>query len=216
MARVQRFLFFSIFSSVLLLFLFSCENSVPEVVSVNALLVCDYQDEDNVPSFRLSVFAESSSDVRRAASLKITNKENGYEWRIDNPVIVSGNNREWVGHTFIVYPNRSRIKMGTYDVTYTDAAGKTKDTSFSLSYPEEIFSAKAKDVSSLLGENKKEYVAIFSGDGTLIYYDSRKRDWTADDNIFSANEDASFFRVCYVDGQNNLLCMMPPVLRDIN
>lgn len=216
MTGTQRFLFFSIFSSILLLFLSSCENSVPEVVSVNTLLVCDFQNEENVPSFRLSVFAESSSDVRRAASLKITNKENGYEWRIDNPIVVSGNNREWVGHTFIVYPNRSKIQMGTYDLTYTDAAGKTKETYFTLTYPEEIFSAKVKDVSKILGEGRKEYVAIFSGDGTLIYYDSRKRDWTTDDNIFSANEDASFFRVCYVNGQNNLLCMMPPVLRDVN
>lgn len=208
----MRFFLLALFAPLFLLF-FGCENSVPEVISVNTQLVFDFRNETNLPSYRLSVFTETSNDIRRTASIRISNKLNGYEWHIENPVSINGHGRQWAGHAFLVYPNRAVFETGKYDVVYTDAAGKTSETSFTISYPDELLSAMPKDIPEILGDNWKENIAIFSNEGTLIYYDSRKTNWNSDSDIFSAFENARSFRSCYINAQGSILCMMVPVSR---
>lgn len=196
-----------------ILFLCGCENSVPNILSINAFLVCDFESEAVSPEFRLAVFADVASDAGRSSSLKISSRSaDGYEWLIENFVSAREDRHQWVGNANLVCPNGLPAPLGRYEAVYTDLAGQTKETSFNLAYPEWVISIYAGDFPDAMGEGYREDVAVFSEGDVLIYYGERKNEWTSDSEIFLANEGAKYLRKCYSDAQKSVLFVMPRIM----
>lgn len=206
--------FRAIFILSMVLFFAGCANSVPEIVSVDAFLVCDFVSGEKTPDFRMSVFAETTSDVRRVGSINVSGRAAGYEWRIYSPTTVNGDGKKWAGHTSLMCPEGYKFQQGIYDLVYEDLTGQTKESTFSFSFPDEILFADVDSIEKILGNGFTKNIAVFSTDDKIMYCDIPKEEWKDNDDIFAEYENAKFLRDCYIDSKNSVICIMPPVLRD--
>lgn len=62
----------SFFSILAILLFVSCQQTLPELTQSNYSVIFDYKDEESLPTSRLSVFVESSSDVRRYNHIQVS------------------------------------------------------------------------------------------------------------------------------------------------
>ena len=187
----------------------SCANTTPELLSSNATVIFDYRDDASVPQMRLSVFAETGSDVRRAEQIRIASQTSGYEWTEEEPQLIGSGNRQWAGYTNFAVPESQQFPQGQYDLFYTDAEEHTVQTSFSVAYPEKLTGSKSSDARSILGASAKEMLAVYMSDGTLIYYNTRKPEWKNDDSIWNDMKLASSIRICWTSSDGSVVCFMP-------
>lgn len=187
----------------------SCANTSPEIFASSASVVFDYRDNSSYPKVRLSVFTETESDARRAASIKIVSQNGGMEWTADEPLIVGSDKRQWAGYTGFVWPDGSAPEEGTYTLDYTDAQGRTVQNTFVLAFPKNLAETKAADAVKKLGNDALEYIAAYMADGTLIYYNKRKPEWNTDGALWDGIKLASSIRICYSAGGGSVICLMP-------
>jgi hypothetical protein len=199
-----------LFIIAILYTLTGCSDSLPDVISASGTVVFDYSSPDTYPQIRLAVFVETASDARRATQIKAVCRSNNYEWITDNLLVLGSDNRQWTGYTNFVCPTLQSIPSGPYDLYYTDAADRTVQTDFLVSYPEALVTAKAADVLTIMGDNKQELLAANLSDGTLIYYGPRKPEWKTDTDIWNALTLAQTIRVCWTNEKQSVVCMMIP------
>lgn len=197
---------------LLLVFLSSCAMSVPEIVSVDAKVVFDYEDNESLPEQRLSVFTDMKSNVLRTASISVKEENSGYVWNLVYPTTISSSDKQWAGYTNLAPVPNTNIKAGMYSVTYTNALGDEVKSDFAIMYPEELNNSKALDVPRILGNIQKENVAVFSKDSVLLFYGQRKRVWETDERIFKEIDKSEYLRTCYSLG--NVMCFMPKVYKE--
>ena len=196
---------------LLILFsLFSCSDSEPKVIASTAYVVIDYPDQESLPSQRLCVFVETSSDVHRAQSLEIKNRETNFQWKCDKPVIFSNDRRQWAGCTEFVGPYNTEIPSGFYDIKYVDAQERSYDSSISISYSKDFLSVTAPDVISTVKGRYKEQIAVYTNENTLCYFGDIKEAWKDEKKIFTVNNQAEYFRKCITLSGTSLICMLPP------
>ena len=208
-----RFLFFFSVSVLPGAVFLSCADTAPEVVASNATVIFDYKDAETPPQMRLSVFAETGSDARRVSSIRIAPKTGGYEWTAEDPLLVGADGRQWAGYTNFAVPAGSTVPLGLYDLFYTDAEEHTVRTDFSVVYPEKLAGSKSSDVRNILGPSAKEILAVYTADGTLIYYDVRKPEWADDEAVWNEMKLASSIRTCWTLADNSVVCLMPVLTR---
>ncbi|MFA6856435.1 MAG: hypothetical protein WCR31_04430 [Treponema sp.] len=162
---------------------------------------------------RLSVFAETGSDVRRAAQIRISSKTGEYAWTVDVPQLIGSDSRQWAGYTNFAVPEAAEFPQGVYDLFYTDAEEHTVQTTFSVIYPEKLIESKTSDVKNILGTSAKEMTAVYMPDGMLIYYNVRKSKWTDDNAIWNEFKLASTIRICWKSTDDSVVCLMPVLKR---
>jgi hypothetical protein len=187
----------------------SCANTMPELISSSATVIFDYGDNSSVPLIRLSVFAETGSDVRRAAQIRISSKTGEYSWIVDDPQLIGSDSRQWAGYTNFAVPGDARFPQGIYNLLYTDAEEHTVQTAFSVTYPEKLIGSKTSDVKDILGISAKEMIAVYMPDGMLVYYNVRKSKWTDDKAIWDEFKLASTIRICWTLPDDTVVCLMP-------
>jgi hypothetical protein len=187
----------------------SCANTSPEIFASSASVVFDYRDEESYPKVRLSVFTETGSDARRAASVKIVSQNGGMEWTAEAPLVIGAERRQWAGYTGFVWPDGRAPEEGSYTVQYTDAQGRTVQNTFVLDFPENLAETKATDAVKKLGNDAQEYIAAYMADGTLIYYNRRKPEWNTDGALWDGIKLASSIRICYSVRNGSVICLMP-------
>lgn len=205
----MRFCFHCFTILLLTLFFNGCANSVPSITSVRSILICDFKSESENPNVRLSVFTETDSDLQRVQSLRVENRETGYEWQIFTPLRFESKNIKWAGYSNLSYPEKTEIPSGTYDVFFTDAKGETDKSSFNLSYDTNIYKSHISDFPKILGENYQEIVAVYDKDGVLIYFDDRKENWKTNEDISKEIGDANFLQICFMNSSKTILCLFP-------
>lgn len=176
---------------------------------MNATLICDFLSESENPNIRLAVFTETDNDLQRVQSLRVKNRETGYEWQIFSPLRFETKNRKWAGYSNLSYPEKTEIPSGDYDVFFSDAKGETDKSSFNLSYDTNIYKSKISDFPKILGENYKEIVAVYDRDGALIYFDSRKEDWKTNEDILKEIDTANFLQTCFINSTKTIFCLSP-------
>lgn len=186
-----------------------CANTVPSITSVDAIVVCDFKSESENPNVRLAVFTETDNDLQRVQSLRVENRETGYEWQIFSPLRFESRNRKWAGYSNLSYPEKTEIPSGAYDVFFTDAKGETDKSSFNLSYDTNIYKSHISDFPKILGENYQELVAVYDKDGALIYFDERKENWKTNEDILKEIGIANFLQICFMNSTKTILCLSP-------
>jgi hypothetical protein len=198
------------------LFLFislSCSDTEPEILTTDVSVIFDFADDRTEPVLRFSVFVEPYKELQRARYIKVTCPEDGYEWFVETPVLISSAKGQWAGSSCL-YPRQGEdIMRGTYTVAYVDRADHEADGTFSVSYPEKLVHAKAGDVASILGEMKTESVALYAENSKLLYYGNRKKNWVTDADIWKEYPEAVRMRICLSVLKNSVICLMPPVLK---
>lgn len=200
--------------SLFMLISLSCSDTEPEILSTDVSVIFDFTDDRTEPVLRFSVFVEPDKELQRAGNIKVVYPENGYEWFIETPVLVSSARGQWAGSSCLYPRQGEEIPRGTYTVTYTDRADHEAAGTFSVSYPEKLVHAKAGDVASILGEMKTETLALYAENSKLLYYGDRKKDWDTDEDIWKEYTEAVRMRVCLSSLKGAVVCLMPPVLRD--
>lgn len=193
--------------------MFSCSDSDPEVTDARGFVVFDYQDDKSTPSVRFAAFAEASSEVQRVNSISVKCHSNGYEWICNDPVLLTDDKKQWAGYTDFVYPSGDGIPTGVYDLTYVDALDNSVTKSFAIFYKTELAKAKTQDVAGLMSENRIQQYCLYSEKGTLLYYGAKKGSWTDDKKIFASVRDSASYRICYLEPDKSVYCLMPPVYK---
>lgn len=188
----------------------ACSDDALDLARINSSLVLDFADSESLPSQRLSVWAEVSSNVRRVESILVQNGE--YSWRIDEPLLISEGQRQWAGYMRLEpSPLENSFVPGSYSVKITDAAGNTADGSFRLSYDMELSEKNAAFASEKLSAAVSR-VAVYSESGDLLYFAKGEPSWYTDSDIFRAYKDADFFRRVISGG--GVVCLLPKTYRD--
>lgn len=202
---------------LLLIFIMSCSTDTDIKVSgVDSFVVFDYESEDSLPLMRLSVFAETSSDVHRVERIKILSRETDYEWTVYEPVIIEAESRQWAGTCDFVCPEEIDFPSGFYTLTYTDSGDNEIETAFSISYPSDLMRKTAREVDAFLDGDVRENIALYDENDILIYYGVYKDSWKDDARLFAENNECMYYRRCLSVRASSAFCLMPSVYKDVS
>lgn len=187
----------------------SCADSDPEVVSVTGTVVFDFADEERAPATRLAFFMQTESAVQRADSVEAVHRETGMRWHVDEPRLISGSDRQWVGYTNLQPAGGGKILNGGYDCFYTDAAGNETSSRFTVRYPEALLTATVASARERMTVPFSEYIALYGDDGALMFFNKRRSSWLTNDDIAADYRSALTLRTCLVADNNSVICLLP-------
>ena len=200
--------FFSILFSVLVFA--SCTEDSIAIVSSDAKIVFDFEDEDN-PVQRLSVFVKPSSNVRRIESIdvKFSDGKEMYSWKIENPILFQSGKESWAGYPHLeASGNLKKFPKGSYDFECVDAAGNSEQGIFFVDYDENLLGGFSSE--NFLGEKWSEQVALYSGIGELLVLSKNEKKY-GDEKFFQDIKDSNFLRHIYQ--ARNVICLGPKVFK---
>lgn len=200
--------FFSILFSVLVFA--SCTEDSIAIVSSDAKIVFDFEDEGN-PVQRLSVFVKPSSNVRRIESIdvKFSDGKEMYSWKIENPILFQSGKESWAGYPHLeASANLKKFPKGSYDFECVDAAGNSEQGIFFVDYDENLLGEFSSE--NFSGEKWSEQVALYSGIGELLVLSKNEKKY-GDEKFFQDIKDSNFLRHIYQ--ARNVICLGPKVFK---
>jgi hypothetical protein len=172
--------FFSIFS----LLLFSCADSTPSILSVNAFIVYEFKDETSKPVERLSVFVQPDTEAERFKEMTVESLQTGYVWKIQDAQIMSSGKKNYVGNSFLLPYWDEHIPTGDYRVVYKDCASRTAERSFTIREKKSLVEAPVSTLNYNDIKNKKtakdfvfDRVVLYGENKEIVYYGGNKRDF---------------------------------------
>lgn len=189
----------------------SCSDSEPKVERVDGYLVFDFADETANADVKLSVFTETSSDARRVDKIELNSKTSEYRWISSEPTVISNDKKQWAGSSDFRCPKNVKFPEGIYEVNFVDSKERISSVNFNVSYPDELYSCDSSKVEELMKLNFIKQLAVYSEDGTLVYYGIKKDSWRDETSIFSHNKTGAYFRYVYISLMHPVICVMPPV-----
>ena len=195
-------------------FFVSCSDSLPSLNAVNAVIVFDYEKENESPSMRLGVYAETESAVQRIKNIRVSHNSSGLEWNCSEPVKFSdGDKKNWAGYGNFVAQEGSLIPQGDYTIYYEDYAGEKTENHVYLGYPLSVPQSKSSDIpDSIKAENGKkiyEKLAVYDKEKKLIYFGDRKKTWKKDSGIINDLGTAETYRKCYFSNGGSVAYLLP-------
>ena len=199
---------FCAFLSVFTFSLFSCSDSVADIVSVSATTIFDFKDKESPPSARLAVFFQVSNEAQRSKSFTVSNEDSGYSWFVSNPGIFMGMNKNYTYSINLNPPPGKELPEGAYTVTYYDAAENSDDAKFYVNYKKELFTSNSENFREFL-PNANENIAVYDESGELLYMGKSKSSWDSNYDILRDYKLADTKRICYVTPGNAIICLMP-------
>ena len=138
---MKRFVFKICLCAFSVLF-FACSDSVPQLSSVDSVVIFDFSDSKSRPEMRLSVFAETTNEIQRAESIKAVHESSDLMWVCNSPRKISGaDNKTWAGYTNFVPAYGTALPVGQYTLYYTDATANECIGNFTVSYQADFFTS---------------------------------------------------------------------------
>ncbi|MBR6565964.1 MAG: hypothetical protein IKK79_04040 [Spirochaetaceae bacterium] len=204
---VPFFIFSAIFIAVSLC---GCSNTVPDLTSVEAVVVYEYSSVQEPPEQRLSVFTQSSADSARVMKIEVLHPEEQIQWDIAEPLILYNGSKVWAGSASLMPPYFGPIPQGNYTIKYTDLAGEITTGDFTLNYLEipeisveqPIFIDTSEEGASSSEEKASEPIrklALYSeydGKGSLLYFEKQNSGWKSFDDLSENYSEAKSLRIC--------------------
>ena len=195
----------------------SCSQNTPELESKDYSVIFDYSDEQTAPSARLSIFASSSSDVRRYQRIKIVSVETGYCWDTKYLSKLEADNLQWAGCTNLVAPEGEKLPVGSYDITYYNADEKDFSISINVNYDTALYEVLLPSLTEYMAKKQGiENIAVYDKEHVLIYLGERAELKTTRD-IWNNYRDAETYQVIWYTPNRNVICLTPekPVSPDV-
>lgn len=209
-----KVIFFSFVVFVAGVLFMACSDSDPELTGSIGYVILDYASENVTPSSRISVFAETQSDVHRVERLQLECIANKYKWICTEPLIFGNEKKQWAGYTDFYVPISENIKSGMYSLNYIDAQENVVSRTINLNYDSDFLTMTGEQASLAEKKDFREEIAIYSETGTLLYYGMKKNNWRNDASIFSSSRGSFCYRLCYVSKVDSLVIILPPVYKN--
>ena len=187
----------------------ACADSEPDITSVAGTVIFDFVADDEPPSSRLAFFMQTGSEVQRADAVEAVHREQGLRWRVDEPRLIAGSDKQWAGYTNLQPASGDKILNGAYDCFYYDAAGNEDTSSFTVSYPEALLTATAATAKDCIKTTVSEYIALYNEDGELMFFNKRRSSWRTNGDIMKDYRNAFTLRRCLVAQSNGIICLLP-------
>lgn len=193
-----------------LLFLAGCQQNIPELTQSNYSVIFDYSDDEELPDSRLSIFMESSSDVRRYNHIEVVSEEKELIWNIDEITRVKANGIEWAGNTNLVVPEAEYIPQGMYEITYYNADEKSDKVYLEISYDENFYSLTSDKVADYMKNNSGlSEIVIYDEDGNILYYGNKTSEFSNVRGIWNAYSNAESYQDVWSLPGHFTMCILP-------
>ena len=195
---------------VSVLFICACSNNVPQIQNARFSVVFDYENYEDFPKARLSVFVEATSNVRRFDTITITCDQNEYVWEASDLILAADENNTYCGITNIVMPSKEQIPSGEYTIVFRQSDEEEKEIKRTLSYDKTLYETKAGDVPEVM---KRFYgtkmITIYDDTKKVIYYGPRTAELNDARGIWNNYRDAAQFQESWVNQNGTVICNMP-------
>ena len=112
----------------------SSDNIEYEVVEKGKVKIFEYEDEKSNPKARMSIFAESISDVNRYDRIRIVCENGGYIWDFSEISTFTDKKRSWAGNTNLMMPQNQVFPSGKYELTFYNADEKETTEVINVNY----------------------------------------------------------------------------------
>lgn len=200
----------SFFSILAILLFVSCQQTLPELTQSNYSVIFDYKDEESLPTSRLSVFVESSSDVRRYNHIQVSSKESDLTWNIDEISRITSNGIQWAGNTNLVVPENQVIPQGIYELIYFNADDKSDKEYIDVSYDPKIYSLNYKELIEYM-KNKPSVseIIIYDAEGKVLYYGNKLSEFSNVRGIWNAYSNAVTYQDILCLPGRYTICILP-------
>jgi len=206
----KKLIFISLTLAALLGFFISCSQNVPELYNTDYSVIFDYTDENTNPSARLSIFAASSSDVRRYQRVKITSLESGYYWDTQSLTVLQEEESQWAGCTNLLAPDGEKLPVGTYELTYFNADEKEYTLTLDVKYDLEFYEVLLPALPEFMSEKRGiEKIAIYDKEHILIYFGDKTEEFLTTRDIWNKYRDASTYQIIWYTPNSNVICITP-------
>ncbi len=193
-----------------LVFCISCNDEKPSIGAVVYNIVVDYNSSESKPDVRLSVFAETFSDVNRNHSVTLVNEESGMEWTCNKPSKLQDDTKKnWIGYTNFKSPSNGFFQKGTYIFRYKDLKERDCEAKFLLDFDETLFNLSMNELLEKLPANSNNKCVIYNNNNNVIFYGTKNERWNLKSEILDDYEDFYSLRDVYFIPKNNILFIMP-------
>ena len=195
---------------LILIFPFSCSQNLPEARFALPSLIFEYEKTDSLPTARLSIFVESTSDVRRYQRITLKSVKNDYVWDTYDIVKFKSAEKMYAGYTNFVMPGEELIPSGEYQVTYENADGEKIDIKTFLNYDSSFYTKKADEIPEFMASKRAiNSIIIFNAEKSVLYFGEKKDELSNSRKIWNKYRDAAFYQEVYALADNSVMCVMP-------
>ena len=206
----KSFSIYSLLTAALLVFFISCSQNTPEIYSTDYSVIFDYEDDENLPSARLSFFSSSSTDVRRYQRIVITSAETGYSWDTEIITRLEENKEQWAGCTNIVVPPDEKIPTGKYEITWYNADEKECKVTLDVRYDTEIYDVLLPSLAEYMTRKHGiEKIAVYDKNHILIFFGDRTEELMTTRDIWNNYREAATYQVIWYSRNGNVICITP-------
>ena len=202
--------FLSLLLAAGLMFFVSCSQNLPDIAATDYSVIFDYADDITPPSVRLSVFAASSSDVRRYQRIKITSVESDYCWDTQELTKLEADDTQWTGCTNLVAPENEKLPTGTYEVTYFNADEKEYSLTIDVKYDIQFYDVLLPALPEVMSKKRgAEKIAIYDKEHIMIYFGDRTEEFITTRDIWNRYREAATYQVIWYADHGNIICITP-------
>lgn len=211
--KTTKVFLFSLFFSVIL---FSCADSTPHIYAKYTTLIYEFENEEDNPKIRLSVFVSPSTEIERAKSLEIQNVESKFVWRIEQPEIINNGANNYFGYSAITCPDGISFPEGMYEIRYIDLADRSSKDFFTVNkLSSMVFSEDQKINAQMVREKKvgkecsQRRIILFDGLYKELYFGSYSSMFDTDKQIVELFPDAEYKQYYYCTQDNSTGILLP-------
>ena len=193
-----------------IIFITSCSNNAPQIQNARFSVVFDYENYDDLPKARLSVFVEATSNPRRFDTVIVKCDQNEYVWEATDLLLAADDSITYCGVTNLVMPVNQQIPSGEYTIVFRQSDEEEKEIKRILNYDKTLYETKAEDVPALM---KKYYgtkmITIYDDSRNVLYYGPRSAELSNSRGIWNNYRDAAEFQESWVNQNGTVICNLP-------
>ena len=173
-------------------------------------VVFDYNNKEDLPLARLSIFVEATSNPRRFETVTVSSDQNELVWEATDLVLAADETNTYCGVTNLVMPANEKIPSGEYTIVFTQSDEEKKEIKKTVNYDKSLYEAKAGDVPDIM---KKYYgtrmITIYDNEKNVLYYGPRSAELNDARGIWNNYRDAAEFQESWVNQNGTVICNLP-------
>lgn len=203
----KSYLFFLIIFAIIFA---SCSNSLTELSNASLTVVYEYQNSQNYPTARLTVFVSPSENVRRVEKLKLSSLENNYEWETYDVLQIQNGSKYYAGYQNFVMPEGEKFPQGDFEIYYTEADDDESSCLARLDYNTDFYELNAEDALQVLKTQRfVEKIAIYDINSTLIYFGDYEKDIKTTEGLLKKYKSAYSTKKIWTSLNDSVFCIFP-------
>ena len=193
-----------------IIFFSACSNNAPQIQNARFSVVFDYENMDDLPKARLSVFVETTSNPRRFDTVTVRCDKNEFVWEANDLVLAEDETNTYCGITNLVMPADEKIPTGEYTIIFKQSDDEQMEIKRTISYDKLLYVTKADGVQGIM---RKYYgtkmLTVYDENKTVLYYGPYSEELSDARRIWNNYRDAAEFHESWVNQNGTVICNMP-------